>query len=109
MALLPQSLLLFRAQTSTQFVMGAAVSVMVVVVMVMMRSGVVVFLIEGRRIGGAKTFPLLLRLLQDTAVRQRTQPAEQLTIDLSPAFLFAIKSTLLFALLTGLRRSIFLL
>lgn len=115
MALLPQSLLLLRAQTSTQFVMGAAVSVLVmlvgmvvVVVVMMMRSGVVIFLIEGR-IGWAKTFPLLLSLLQDTAVRQCTQPAEQLTIHLSPAFLFTIKSTLLFALLTGLGRSIFLL
>lgn len=88
---------------------GAAVSVLVMVVVVMMWPGVVVFLIEGRRIGWTKTFPLFLSLLQDTSVRQRTQPTEKFAIHLSPSFLFTIKGALLFALLTGLGRSIFLL
>lgn len=47
MALLPQSLLLLRTQAPTQFVMGAAVSVLVVVMVMMVRSGVVVFLVQG--------------------------------------------------------------
>lgn len=90
--------------------MRAAVSVLLLVVVVMMvRSGVVVFLIQGGGVGGAKALPLLLGLLQDTAVRQGTEPAEQFPVHLSPAFLLTVKSTLLFALLTGLWRSIFLL
>lgn len=83
MALLPQSLLLLRTQAPTQFVVRTAVSVMVV------RSGVVVFLIQGRGVGGAKALPLLLGLLQDTAVGQSAEPAQQFPIHLSPAFLLA--------------------
>lgn len=108
MALLPQSLLLFGTQAPTQFVVRTAVSVLVMVVM-MVRSGVMVFLVQGGGVGGAKAFPLFFSLLQDTAVGQSTKPAEQFTVHLSPAFLFAVKGALLFALLTGLRRSIFLL
>lgn len=107
MALLPQSLLLFRAQTPTQFVVGAAVSVLVMVVMV--GSRVVVFLIQGRGVGRSKALPLLLSLLQYTSVRKSTQPAEQFPVHLSPAFLFTVKRALLFTLLTGLRRAIFFL
>lgn len=107
MALLPQSLLLFRTQAPTQFVVRTAVSVVMVVMMV--RSGVVVFLVQGWGVGRAKALPLLLGLLQDAAVGESTQPAQQLSIHLSSPFLLAIKSTLLFALLTGLWGSIFFL
>lgn len=107
MALLPQSLLLLRTQAPTQFVMRAGVSVLVVVMMV--RSGVVVFLIQGWWVGGAEALPLLLGLLQDAAVGQSTEPAQQFPINLSPALLLTVKSALLFALLTGLWGSIFLL
>jgi len=106
MALLPQSLLLLGTQAPTQLVVRTAVSVLVVVVM-MVRSGVVVFLVQGRGVGGAKPLPLLLGLLQDTAVGQSAEPAQQFPIHLSPAFLLAVKGALLFALLTRLWRSIF--
>lgn len=58
-----------------------AVPVLVVVVVVV-RSGVVVFLVEGRGVGRAKALPLLLGLLQDTAVGQSAEPAQQLPIHL---------------------------
>lgn len=61
--------------------MGAAVSVLVVVV-VMVRSGVVVFLVQGRGVGGAEALPLLLGLLQDAAVGQSTEPAQQFPVHL---------------------------
>lgn len=59
--------------------------------------------------GGAQTFALLLSLLKNSFVGQRTKPTEELPINLSSPFLLPIKSTLLLALLTGLRRSIFFL
>lgn len=62
-------------------VVRAAVSVLVVVV-VMVRSGVVVFLIQGRGVGGAKALSLFLCLLQDTAIGQGTKPAQQFPIHL---------------------------
>jgi len=70
--------------TEDVLVMRAAVSVLllVVVVVMMVRSGVVVFLIQGGGVGGAKALPLLLGLLQDTAVRQGTEPAEQFPVHL---------------------------
>lgn len=108
MALLPQSLLLLRTQAPTQLVMRTAVSVLMVVVM-MVRSGMVIFFIQRRGVGGAKALPLLLGLLQDTAVGQGTEPAQQFPVHLSPALLLTVKGALLFALLTGLWRSIFLL
>lgn len=58
-------------------------SVLVVVLVVMVvRSGVVVFLVQGRGVGGAKALSLLLGLLQDPAVGQGTEPAQQFPIHL---------------------------
>ena len=56
-------------------------SVLVVVVMVMVLPGVVVLLVERGRVG-AEALPLLLGLLQDPAVRQCAEPAQQLTVHL---------------------------
>lgn len=114
-------------------VVGTAVSVLLMVV-VMVLSGVMIFLVQGWGVGGAKALSLLLGLLQDTAVGQSTEPAQELPIHLSdkkkvlchtfaagtdkispasashlsPAFFFAVKGALLFALLARLRRSVFL-
>lgn len=63
-------------------VVGAAVSVLVVVMMMVMRSGVVVFLIQGRGVGGAEALPLFFSLLQDAAVGQSAEPAQQLAVHL---------------------------
>lgn len=64
-------------------VVRAAMSVLVVAMVVMVvRSGVVVFLIQGRGVGGAKALSLLLGLLQDPAVGQGTEPAQQFPIHL---------------------------
>lgn len=89
--------------------MRAAVSVLVVVMVMMVRSGVVVFLVQGWGVRGTEALPLLLGLLQDTPVGQSTEPAQQFPVHLSPALFLTVKSTLLFALLTGLWGSIFLL
>lgn len=113
-------------------VVRAAVSVLVMVVM-MVRSGVVVFLIQRWGVGGAEALSLLLGLLQNTAVGQSAEPAQQLPINLrsrqetllldwrqnkavgeqdsylSPALLLTVKGALLFALLTCLWGSILLL
>lgn len=62
-------------------VVRAAVSVLVMVVM-MVRSGVVVFLIQWWGVGGAKAFSLFLGLLENTAVGQSAEPAQQLPINL---------------------------
>lgn len=59
--------------------------------------------------GGAQTFALLLCLLKNSLVGQRAKPTEELPINLSPSFFLAIESTLLLALLAGLRRSVFFL
>lgn len=67
--------------TDDILVMRTAVSVLVVVVMVM-RSGVVVFLIQRRGVGRAEALPLLLGLLQDTAIGQRAEPTQQFPIHL---------------------------
>lgn len=67
--------------TENILVVRTAVSVLVMVV-VMMRSGVVVFLVQGGRVGGAEALPLLLGLLQDTAVGKGTEPAQQFPIHL---------------------------
>lgn len=53
-----------------------------VVVVVMMRSGVVVFLVQGRGVGGAEALSLFLCLLQDTAIGQGTEPTQQFPIHL---------------------------
>lgn len=123
-----------RGETTEDIlVVRTAVSVLVVVVVMMVRSGVVVFLIQGRWVGGAEAFPLLLCFLQDTAVGQSAEPAQQLPIHLwgdsnswdsftlndrwscesvlylSPAFLLAVKGALLFALFAGLWGAIFFL
>ena len=53
------------------------------VVLVVVGSGVVVLITEGGGgVGGAKALPLILGLLQHAAVRQSTQPAQQLTVHL---------------------------
>lgn len=86
---------------------GAAVAVVRVVVV---RPGVLVLLPEGGGgVGGAESLPLLLGLLKDPAVRQSTQPAEELTVHLSPALLLPVEGTLLLALFAGLRGAMLLL
>lgn len=67
--------------TADILVVRTAVSVLVVVVM-MVWSGVVVFLIQRGGVGGTEALPLLLSLLQDAAVGQRTEPTQQFSIHL---------------------------
>lgn len=62
-------------------------SVMMVMVVMMVRFRLLVFLSKGRRrgvgMGGAQTFALLLSLLKNSFVGQRTKPTEELPINLN--------------------------